>query len=152
MQAFAHTMAIWQGLFWRQSSAVGSLCSSQCWSEQMPCAGQGAVVKYGSSSSRLGQPPVSSCSFVLFNQATSCLQFIKDARDQLWLVGLHSITFDPQHSRGSAATFTESWGEFLAGAGPPPAPHLSQHTSYGRPAANLQFSSRCSACSSRAAG
>ncbi|WIA22876.1 hypothetical protein OEZ85_001261 [Tetradesmus obliquus] len=59
-------------------------------------------------------------------------EFIKDAREQLWLVGLHSIAFDPQQSAGSAATFTERWGAFLAGAGPPPAPQLSQHTSYGR--------------------
>jgi hypothetical protein len=73
-------------------------------------------------------PPRAAC-------VPACQQFMKDARDQLWFIGLHSITFDAQQSRGSAATFTERWGEFLAGAGPPPAPQLSQHTSYGRSAA-----------------
>jgi hypothetical protein len=88
--------------------------------------------------SRCAQPSRSCCTqFRLFSFAGAiylpgCVQFIKDASEQLWLVGLHSVTLDPQQSRGSAATFTERWGEFLAGAGPPPAPHLPQHTSYGR--------------------
>lgn len=73
-----------------------------------------------------------SCHLPHWQRLPACLQFIKDAREQLWLVGLHSIAFDPQQSAGSAATFTERWGAFLAGAGPPPAPQLSQHTSYGR--------------------
>ncbi|KAF6265420.1 hypothetical protein COO60DRAFT_1686902 [Scenedesmus sp. NREL 46B-D3] len=65
-------------------------------------------------------------------------EFIRDARQQLWLVGLHSMTLDPQQSRGSAATFTQRWGEFLVGAGPPPAPHPPQHTSYGRSAGGCE--------------
>lgn len=53
---------------------------------------------------------------------------------QLVLVGLPHLSLDPQQSRGDTATFTERWGEFLAGAGPPPAPSPAQHSSFGRTA------------------
>lgn len=48
------------------------------------------------------------------------------------LVGLPHLSFDPQQSRGSTTTFTERWGDFLAGTGPPPAPSPAAHTSYCR--------------------
>eukprot|EP00775_Hariotina_reticulata_P011560 gene11561-11704_t len=44
-------------------------------------------------------------------------EFIKDMRSHLWLTGLHSIVLDPKLSAGSAATFTDRWTDFMAGAG-----------------------------------
>lgn len=70
-----------------------------------------------------------------FHAVVAARQFIKDLSEQLWLIGLHSITLDPQQSRGSSATFTERWEDFQAGAAPPPAPYLPRHTAYGCSAA-----------------
>jgi len=55
-----------------------------------------------------------------------------EQQPQLVLIGLPHLTLDPQHSRGGTTTFTERWGDFLAGSGPPPAPAPAHHTSYCR--------------------
>lgn len=66
------------------------------------------------------------------------LQFIQPASQpaseplQLVLVGLPHLSLDPQQSLPGSATFTERWGEYLAGSGPPPAPAPAQHTSFCR--------------------
>lgn len=67
------------------------------------------------------------------------MQFIQTASaafqdQQLLLVGLPHLSIDPHQSRGDTATFTERWGQFLAGVGPPPAPAPAQHTSFARTA------------------
>lgn len=61
----------------------------------------------------------------------------------LVLVGLSHLSLDPQQSRGGTTTFTERWGDFLAGTGPPPAPSPADHTTYGRtgPPAHMQRNS-----------
>lgn len=63
-------------------------------------------------------------------QAVLALQFVLDMKQQLWLTGLHEIAVDPMLSKGNTTTFTERWGEFMSGTGPPPAPQLSQNTAY----------------------
>lgn len=69
---------------------------------------------------------------------TACLQFVQviapanEQQPQLVLTGLPHLTMDPQQSRGGTTTFTERWGDFLAGSSPPPAPAPAQHTSYCR--------------------
>jgi hypothetical protein len=117
LQAFAQQRTV--GIAWPGHVSEG-LPSTNVW-----LCGQTQSV------SRERQEPTSLC--------CAHLQFIQGPpsgtnpkQQPLVLVSLPHLSIDPQQSRGGTTTFTERWGDFLAGTGPPPAPSPADHTTYGR--------------------
>ncbi|GAX74082.1 hypothetical protein CEUSTIGMA_g1532.t1 [Chlamydomonas eustigma] len=57
-------------------------------------------------------------------------EFLQPAPDTIMLAAVHAVQWDSRSSKGRLGTFTERWGDFLSGMGPPPAVRPTSRRSF----------------------